>query len=110
MQNFNEIISLYRDSYNKFGDSPKSLLTPKGKHDLRFSAIKNYAHKGKSILLTVKPGWLNTSLVNNVPSSRCVDLEHVCKAMIFQFEMAVQSVSGSFYDISVMPLLLEENS
>ena len=72
--------------------------------------IKRQQHKGKSILLTVKPGWLNTSLVNNVPSSRCVDLEHVCKAMIFQFEMAVQSVSGSFYDISVMPLLLEENS
>lgn len=50
MQNFNEIISLYRDSYNKFGDSPKSLLTPKGKHDLRFSAIKKFALKGKSIL------------------------------------------------------------
>jgi hypothetical protein len=69
---------------------------------------KRQQHKGKSILLTVKPGWLNTSLVNNVPSSRCVDLRHVCEAMIFQIEMATQSVW--IPDINVVPLLSQENS
>ena len=69
---------------------------------------KRQQHKGKSILLTVKPGWLNTSLVNNVPSSRYVDLRHVCKAIIFQIEMATQSVW--IPDINVVPLLSQENS
>lgn len=64
---------------------------------------KRQQHKGQSILLTTKPGWLNTSLVNNVPSSRCVDLKYVCKAMIFQIEMATQSVW--IPDITVLPLL-----
>ena len=69
---------------------------------------KRMQSKGKSILLTVKPGWLNTSLVNNVPSSRYVDLRHVCKAIIFQIEMATQSVW--IPDINVLPLLSEKNS
>ena len=69
---------------------------------------KRTQSKGKSILLTVKPGWLNTSLVNNVPSSRYVDLRHVCKAIIFQIEMATQSVW--IPDINVLPLLSEKNS
>ena len=64
---------------------------------------KQQLSSGQSILLTTKPGWLNTSLVNNVPSSRCVDLKYVCKAMIFQIEMATQSVW--IPDITVLPLL-----
>jgi len=64
---------------------------------------KQQLSSGQSILLTTTPGWLNTSLVNNVPSSRCVDLKYVCKAMIFQIEMATQSVW--IPDITVLPLL-----
>ena len=67
-----------------------------------YICTKRQQHKGQSILLTIQPGWLNTSLVN-VPSSRCVDLRHVCKAMIFQIEMAAQS--AWIPDITVLPLL-----
>ncbi len=37
--NFNEIRNSYRASFRKHGDSPASLLTPKGKSELRFRAI-----------------------------------------------------------------------
>ena len=37
--NFSKIKDLYKDSFKKFGDSPKSLLTPKGRNHLRFRSI-----------------------------------------------------------------------
>lgn len=43
---FDEIKRLYGDSYQMYGDSPTSLLTPKGRSSLRFRAIDPFVGKG----------------------------------------------------------------
>lgn len=45
MQNFEEIKTMYFDAFQKHGDSPSSLLTPKGRCHLRFRAIKEQVNK-----------------------------------------------------------------
>jgi SAM-dependent methyltransferase len=45
MQNFEEIKTMYSDAFQKHGDSPSSLLTPKGRSHLRFRAIKEQVNK-----------------------------------------------------------------
>jgi len=42
MSSFDKIKNLYEENLQKFGDSPASLLTPKGRNDLRFRAIQPY--------------------------------------------------------------------
>ena len=41
---------MYEDAYKEHGDSPSSLLTPKGKNEIRFEALKPFLKNGKSIL------------------------------------------------------------
>jgi SAM-dependent methyltransferase len=43
---FNEIKRMYGDSFQKHGDSPTSLLTPKGRSSLRFRAIDPFIGNG----------------------------------------------------------------
>ena len=51
MNNFEEIKNLYSKSYQKYGDSPASLLTPKGRSELRFKAIDPFINfEGVKIL------------------------------------------------------------
>ena len=45
MNNFDKIKNLYDESFKKFGDSPSSLLTPKGRNNLRYRAIDQYLVK-----------------------------------------------------------------
>ena len=45
MSNFDKIKNLYNENFKRFGDSPASLLTPKGRNDLRFRAIIPYINK-----------------------------------------------------------------
>ena len=42
---FDHIKKLYKSSYSLHGDSPSSLLTPKGRNDLRFRAIDQFIKK-----------------------------------------------------------------
>ena len=39
MSSFEKIKNLYNEKFQRFGDSPASLLTPKGRNDLRFRSI-----------------------------------------------------------------------
>lgn len=48
---FDEIKSQYGRSFQEHGDSPKSLLTPKGRGALRFRSILPYLETGKSSVL-----------------------------------------------------------
>jgi len=49
--NFEKIRILYKDGYRQHGDSPKALLTPKGRNSLRFRAIDSFVvHKGIRVL------------------------------------------------------------
>ena len=47
---FKKIKKMYEDAYKEHGDSPSSLLTPKGKNEIRFEALKPFLKNGKSIL------------------------------------------------------------
>lgn len=48
---FNDIRGLYRQSFQQNGDSPASLLTPKGRQDLRFGVLDPFvARDGASLL------------------------------------------------------------
>lgn len=47
---FNEIKSLYSNSYRINGNSPASLLTPKGRQDIRFSVLDTLLKDHSSIL------------------------------------------------------------
>jgi 2-polyprenyl-3-methyl-5-hydroxy-6-metoxy-1,4-benzoquinol methylase len=49
--NFEKIRSLYKDGYRQHGDSPKALLTPKGRNSLRYRAIDSFVvDKGIRVL------------------------------------------------------------
>lgn len=52
MSSFEEIKDTYKKSFDKYGDSPKSILTPKGRNNLRYSVIEDYidAKQGLNIL------------------------------------------------------------
>ena len=47
---FKKIKKMYEDAYKEHGDSPSSLLTPKGKNEIRFKALTPFLKNGKSIL------------------------------------------------------------
>jgi len=48
---FDKIKSMYQDGYREHGDSPKALLTPKGRNSLRFRAISPFVTEaGTSVL------------------------------------------------------------
>lgn len=47
---FKKIKKMYEDAYREHGDSPSSLLTPKGKNEIRFEALKPFLKNDKSIL------------------------------------------------------------
>ena len=47
---FKKIKKMYEDAYKEHGDSPSSLLTPKGKNEIRFEALTPFLKNGKSIL------------------------------------------------------------
>lgn len=40
--NFKRIQAMYEDGYERHGDSPAALLTPKGRHELRFRSIDSF--------------------------------------------------------------------
>lgn len=44
---FSDIAAMYRDSYKIHGDSPSSLLTPKGRGKLRFRSIDSFVSGAK---------------------------------------------------------------
>lgn len=49
---FDAIKAMYQDSFRKNGDSPAALLTPKGRHALRFRSVLPYLHgKGTTSIL-----------------------------------------------------------
>jgi cyclopropane fatty-acyl-phospholipid synthase-like methyltransferase len=45
MESFKEIKKTYSDSFKEHGDSIKTIFTPKGRNDLRYSYIKEYVDK-----------------------------------------------------------------
>ena len=47
---FKKIKKMYEDAYREHGDSPSSLLTPKGKNEIRFEALVPFLKNSKSIL------------------------------------------------------------
>jgi cyclopropane fatty-acyl-phospholipid synthase-like methyltransferase len=49
MSHFEAIKALYRNSFTEHGDSPASLLTPKGRNTTRFSAIDLYLNGKVSV-------------------------------------------------------------
>jgi SAM-dependent methyltransferase len=51
MSSFDKIKKLYNENFQKFGDSPASLLTPKGRNDLRFRAINPFIIKDSVSIL-----------------------------------------------------------
>jgi SAM-dependent methyltransferase len=51
MHHFDDIRSAYQRSYRQHGDSPASLLCPKGRQHLRFSAIAPFAMNGRMSVL-----------------------------------------------------------
>ena len=52
MNSFENIIKQYKTEFDKHGDSPKSILTPKGRNSNRYSVITDYvgSQKGLDIL------------------------------------------------------------
>ena len=58
----------------------------------------DYIHKVRQqernvpMTLTIKPGWLNTTFTDGISLSKCIDVKHVCKTMIFQIEMATKRI------------------
>jgi SAM-dependent methyltransferase len=40
--NFDKIKSIYQESFDRFGDSPASLLTPKGRNEMRYGALDEF--------------------------------------------------------------------
>ncbi len=58
----------------------------------------HYIHKVRQqerdapMTLTIKPGWLNTTFTDSISLSKCMDVKHVCKTMIFQIEMATKRI------------------
>ena len=51
MSNFDKIKKLYNENFQIFGDSPASLLTPKGRNDLRFRSIIPYVNRDNVSIL-----------------------------------------------------------
>lgn len=52
MSSFEDIKNTYKKSFDKHGDSPKSILTPKGRNKLRYSFVEDYINiqQGLNIL------------------------------------------------------------
>jgi len=48
--NFARIQKMYRESFNKYGDSTDALLTPKGRQEERFKTLCQYLKSGDHIL------------------------------------------------------------
>ena len=42
MNTFDDIKNQYTTQFKKFGDSPKSIFTPKGRNNIRYSVIQDY--------------------------------------------------------------------
>lgn len=49
MNSFEKIKKQYKNEFDKYGDSPKSILTPKGRNTLRYSVIRDYVNFQKEL-------------------------------------------------------------
>ena len=49
MSSFENIKKQYKSQFEKYGDSPKSILTPKARNSIRYSIISDYVNSNKEL-------------------------------------------------------------
>lgn len=94
--NYEKIKEMYRESYSKNGDSPASLLTPKGRHSLRFRSIVPHLVPGKGT--TVLDFGCGLGYLYEYASKICPDIVYTGADIMPEFVDACRNKFGELAD------------
>lgn len=95
---FGDIKRLYRDSFLKHGDSPSSLLTPKGRNSIRYSAIDPFIGKSNFSLLDYGCGL---GYLYDYVSAKNSNVEYTGIDIVPEF---IQSCRAKYPDLDIMQI------